>query len=245
MTRLGSVLLWILISLLPVQAMGESPARVRVFTGTARNPHNHEIVYTEHHRERVTSNGVVGIETVYKDSTGVSIATRGVRLASDGYLPEYDFRDLRTGYEEGIRIEEDRTVMYRRRPGREAAEDEPVSKDGILVADAGFDRLIASNWDRLLEGQEVEALLVVPSRLRCFRILVAMVAETEIDGVPVATFRMWFSSPLLRLLAPKILVTYHSGDQTIVAYEGKSSLEDPAGGNYDVVVRYQRAEAVE
>ena len=173
-----------------------------------------------------------------------SIATRTVRLASDGYLPEYDFRDSRTGYEEGIRIEEDRIVMYRRRPGREAAEEKPVSMDGTLVADAGFDRLIASNWDRLLEGQQVEALLVVPSRLRYFRIAVAVVDQIEIDGVPVVTFRMSFSNPVLRLLAPKILVSYHRVEHSIVAYEGKSSLEDPAGGNYDVMVRYQQAEPV-
>ena len=128
--------------------------------------------------------------------------------------------------------------MFRKRPGRDRTEEKTVSGDAAMVADAGFDRIVELNWDRLMSGETVEANMVVPSRLRTFRFKLVKVGESEIDGDPVATFRMVFSSPLLRLLAPKLLVSYHRDDHVIAAFEGKSSLEDPDGGNYDVSVRY-------
>ena len=131
--------------------------------------------------------------------------------------------------------------MYRKKSGRDRFEEKAVPDDGTVVADAGFERLIDRNWDRLVSGDRVAAELVVPGRLRSFGISVVRSDQTMIEGKPVATFRMSFSNPLLRLLAPKILVSYHREDHTIVAFEGKSSLEDFAGGHYDVSVRYDHA----
>ena len=221
-------------------AAGNPNGETRDFSGEARNPKSGELLYTEFHVRQINPDGSVDIETVYRNPAGTPFATRSVRLSTEGFLPTYHFRDARTGYEEGVRLREGSPVMFRKRPDRDGIEEKAIPDNGIIVADAGFDRLVELNWDRLMSGETVEANMVVPSRLRTFRFKVVKVGESEIDGDPVATFRMVFSSPLLRLLAPKLLVSYHRDDHSIVAFDGKSSLEDPDGGNYSVNIRYQR-----
>lgn len=231
----------VILGMVAVAASTETPVRHAEFFGTATNPKTQRVLYTEIHRREWGTDGSLNIETEYRDPTGVAFASRTVRLPAEGFLPAYHFRDERTGAEEGIRIGADGPVMYRRRPGREGAEDKAVPDSGTMVADAGFERLIHRNWDRLVSGGKVKAVLVVPSRLRSFRLMVVKVDESMIEGIPVVTFRMSFSNPLLRLLAPKLLVSYHRDDHEIVAFEGKSNLEDPRGGNYDVDVRYSHS----
>jgi hypothetical protein len=218
-------------------AIAGGPA-VRIFSGEARHPKTGELLYTEHHSRRVSSDGSIAIESEYRDAAGATFATRSVRLAATGYLPAYAFRDGRTDFEEGIRIDDGNAVMYRRRGEHRPIEERPVPEDGTPVADAGFERLILHNWDRLAAGERVEAVLAVPSRLRAFRFVVTMVGASTIGGVPVITYRMSFSNPLLRLLAPKLLVSYHRDDRTIIAFEGASNIEKAGGGHYNVSVRY-------
>jgi hypothetical protein len=216
-------------------------ASVRIFSGEARHPKSGELLYTEHHARRVGADGSVAVESEYRDPTGTTFATRSVRLPATGFLPSYTFRDARSGLEEGIRIVDGTAIMFRKRGARRSAEERTLPEDGLLVADAGFERLILRRWEGLVSGEAAEGVLVVPSRLRTFRFVVTKVDEGVIGGVPTVTFRMSFANPLLRVLAPKLLISYHREDRSLVAFDGASNLEKPGGGHYTVTVRYTYA----
>jgi hypothetical protein len=222
-----------------VAAASTDAAGVRIFSGEARHPRSGELLYTERHERRVEPDGSVTVESEYRDPTGTIFATRSVRLAATGFLPAYGFHDSRSGLEEGIRLDDTSAVMYRRRGAGRPIEERTLTDGGLLVADAGFERLILRRWDQLVADQKVEAVLVVPSRLRAFRFEITKVDEGAIGGVPAITFRMSFANPLLRLLAPKLLISYHRENRTLVAFDGASNLEKPGGGHYTVTVRYR------
>jgi hypothetical protein len=213
-------------------------AESRSFVGYAYDLKSGDLVYVERHQEILRSEGRAELETRYFDDSGQPIAVRTAEFAVNPLVPEFRLEDLRTGYEEGMRRADDELIVYRERPENDRRKQREVEAAENLVADAGFDRMVGTAWERLLTGQVVEAEFLVPSRLRSVGIEFFKCDEGEIDGEPTVTFRMRFDNALLRLLAGSVDVTYHREQRFLMRYEGLSNIADETGDNHRVRIEF-------
>lgn len=215
-----------------------SPRRARSFVGYAYDQKTGDLVFVERHREIEYAAGGVEVETAYYDSLGEQIAIRTSDFTVDPLLPEFLLEDLRTGYREGMRRTGDELVVYRNRPGRGRQDQRDVEVVEDLVADAGFDRLVTTIWDDLMEGRTKQAEFLVPSRLRSIGFRFFKHDEGTIDGEPTVTIRIRFDNALARLVAGSIDVTYHRERRLLMRYEGLSNISDGKGGNRRVRIEF-------
>ncbi len=219
---------------------GADPAgqEERVFVGYAYDREDGALVYREVHREIRAERGGVDLETTYLEPDGDLIADRRVAFSSHRFAPSFTLDDRRTGYVEGAAREDGELVVFRREPNDAAIEERVVESTGGLVVDAGFDRFIVANWERLLAGRPLVAEFVVPSRLRALDFKVRKHGEVFLQGQPAVTFRMTISNPVFRLFVPPIDVTYHAGDRFLMRYEGISNIRDRDGTPYEVRIDF-------
>ncbi len=225
-----------------ILASTTSAEQVRSFVGYASDPHTGEMLYTETHEETVGADGKGELSTVYTTPDGDTIAVRTAHFSVDPLAPVFHFEDMRTGYREGALKVDDEVVLYRSPPRKTAVEQVVTEPSHQLVVDAGFDRLVAVSWDRLMAGEPLLADFAVPSRLTSLTIQVAKKGDGVLDGEPVVTFRMRFENPLLRLVAGPIDVTYHRDERFLMRYEGLANVRDPRGNNYTVRIDFPIAE---
>lgn len=206
--------------------------------GHARHPETGRLLYSEIHRQRVSSDGATVQTATYFDADNASIAERTVRFQGIGSAPTFHFVDLRRRSEQGVRVEGADLVAFRKVPGRSEFEERRLAPASDLITGPGFDWLVKSSWVRLESGETVAAEMLVPERLRTIRFELSMVGEGSLWDEPVVTFRMRFSNPLIRLVAGPIDVIYHRDFRVIMRYEGMSNIKDPKGGNFQAVIDY-------
>jgi hypothetical protein len=220
-----------------VSAASDQPSS-RSFVGYAYDSKTDELVYSEVHSETLRKTGGIVLTTSYRDVDGNTIVERTVDFSADDLAPSFETEDIRTGYVEGLRYEESTIVAYRRRPSKNAIDERTFDDPVVLVADAGFDRFVSSNWDRLTSGEKLEASFLVPSRLRSLPFDVEKTGEGRLDGEPVVSFKMSFRNALVRLFVGSVQVTYHRDHRVLLRYEGLSNIRDAGGDNHDVRIDF-------
>jgi hypothetical protein len=225
-----------------ILASSTSADQARTFVGYAFDLTTGEALYTETHEEIVGADGGGELRTIYTTPEGDTIAVRTVDFSVDPLAPVFHFEDMRTGYREGSLRVNDEVVLYRSLARKTTVEQAVTEPSRQLVVDAGFDRLVATNWDSLVAGEPLVADFAVPSRLTCLTIRVDKKEDGILDGEPVVTFRMRFKNPLLRLVAGPIDVTYHRAERFLMRYEGLSNVSDPRGNNHTVRIDFPIAE---
>jgi hypothetical protein len=219
--------------------------RTRNFVGYAYDRDTEELVYFERHSEAIRSDGGEILSTTYIAPSGEVIVERTVDFSTDELAPPFETEDVRTGYLEGMRYDDEAVVAYRRRPARSGIDERVFGDANSLVVDAGFDRFITSSWDRLAAGEAVGADFLVPSRLKRLPVEVEKIDEWRLDGEPVMTFKMSFRNPLVRLLAGSVKVTYHRDLKILMRYEGLSNIRDANGDNHEVRIDFPLSERSE
>jgi hypothetical protein len=210
----------------------------RTFVGHAYDLERGDLLYREVHQEEVLGDGGILLRTVYECPQGSTIAVREVDYANDPLAPRFRLDDLRGGYSEGLHREDGDLIVYRRLPDAPGPEERRIRSSGLLVADAGFDRLITTAWDRLVAGERVRADFVVPSRLRTLGLVATLETRGTLAGEPVVTFRMRFTNPLVRLLVGPTRVTYHAQQRVLMRYEGLSNLTGADGDTMRVRIDF-------
>lgn len=232
----AGALLLVFISSVPSQA--ETQASVQTFVGYAYDWQSAALLYREIHHETVDENGETELKTVYLGPEGETIATRHVDFSDDALAPQFHLRDHRAGYSEGLYRDDSKTFVFRHLPDLPNPETREMTSQNRIVADAGFDRLVAGNWDQLLLGERVRADFLVPARLRTLQFTIQKDREWMLNGVPVVTFRMTPANLLLRVVVKAIRVTYHRDNRFLMMYEGLSNIKGPGGKSPNVRIEF-------
>lgn len=204
--------------------------------GHAYEPESGLLIYTEHHEKTYAAGRLVHDQVTYKDATGDVIATKEVDYRRNKYLPAFLLENSRTGHLESGRAEAGRYIVSfrasRSDPMRESELDVPPG----AIADAGFDRFVVDNWQRLKMGEVMTCEFLVPSKAKFVRFRIRVV-----NDMPDATSLVVEpASPLLRLLADPLRLTYEGETPELRSFTGISNMRDDNGSNY--VVRIDFAE---
>lgn len=209
--------------------------------GLARDPKSRALLYREHHLIRRAEGKPTERLVIYRCADGTPFARKRVDYRRSAQAPEFSFEDVRLGYREGLRRTGDSdTVWVRDARGedeRSAVLDDPAAR---LVADAGFDEFIRSNWAPLVSGQSVPLRFAVPSRLQTLGFKVDRQGPQTLGREPAETFRLKLGG-VLGWVAPHIDVAYGRDSRRLLRFEGLSNLRSDDGRS-QLVARIEFAE---
>jgi hypothetical protein len=243
--RFGSIL-FLLCAAIAVNGMftwtsSASTPRVETFVGYAYSADDDGLVYTEHHEREWQADKPVRMQTTYRLPNGERFAERTVDYLEGGRV-SFQMKDERIGYREGAKLAGDQLELFVQRGAEQPRQTDAIDLAEDLIVDAGFDSFVRQHFDRLLQGDAVEARFAVPSRRAAYDCEIELVEELTIDGAPAVTLRLRFKGFLLSLFADPVDVSYHRDTGQLLRYVGVSNLRDTDGDNYQVRIELPLSE---
>ena len=210
-------------------------ARTVEFKGLAYDLKTGKLLYTEIHREVWAAGAPRSSRVSYVDPAGKVFARKQVDFAPGRLSPNFRMVDTRVGMEEsatrrGGKIE----VFGRVRAGRpDKRASLPAANPPVI--DVGFHYFILNNWRRLLSGERVSFLFLVPLRAGPYRFHIRKVAT----DAKTVTLRMSIANPALALIASHVDVIYAKASRRILEYRGISNVKRAGSGNYRARIVYR------
>jgi hypothetical protein len=226
---LGTV---IVTSLLMVSSGASLAAEKEVHWGEARNEQG-ELVYKEKHSVTREGGPVMTSLTEYFSPAGQLIATMESDYSRNLSMPTYVFEDLRRGYREGLRQENEEYIIFKKNKDGEE-ETQTITNTEDVFSCQGWHYYLVNNL-AVLERENVELNLILPSELKAFPFEIQRV-RSEGDRVEaVLKLNHW----LFRYFAPTLQLVYDSKSRKLVEYRGISNLFDSEGNRQDVSIVYK------
>ncbi|MEO6172150.1 MAG: hypothetical protein ABIP02_03450, partial [Arenimonas sp.] len=202
-------------------------ADLRFEEGIARDPENKQAIYTEQHWIRFKE--LVPLErlVLYRCMDGTAFARKRVNYQASAQAPAFEFVDVRKGFVEGMRYQQNKAALWYRPPGG-AIEKNALLAVQNLVVDAGFNEFIKINWQKLRAGNLLPLRFAVPTRLQAYKFNLKQIGESLFAGIPAVTYELKLSG-LLSFFAEPIEVTYDKANRRLLRFQGLSNLRDDAG----------------
>lgn len=193
------------------------------------------LLYSENHEETWQGDRLIECTVSYKSPAGEVFATKTLNFTQDPAAPEFSFRDLRTGYQEGSMRRDDELVMY---GGIDSPERRRVPMPEEPVIDAGFHRYIARHFDDIIAGETKDVRFAVPAYGRFFGFQVTKVGDIEYRGRPAFKLRLKASNLFLRMLSDPIDLIYDSQGR-LREFEGVSNIKNDAGRPHEARIVFE------
>jgi hypothetical protein len=208
------------------------------YSSEARARHTTDVLYGERHVLWYREGRIAERAVLYTCRDGSAFARKVVTYTTP-LVPDFLFEDASNGMREGIQAGTPpgaRRVFYRERSG-DPEKSAPLPRVAGLVADAGFDEFVRSQWDTLVSGKALELRFLLPSRLDTYSFQVQRLRQVTLQGTPTEVFRLRLSG-LWGWFLPGIDVYYRASDRVLVRYDGISDLHDAAGNNYKTTIDF-------
>lgn len=209
------------------------------YSGTAHVRHASEFLYGERHVLHYRGGQLRERVVLYTCSDGSAFARKTVSYV-DPLAPDFLLEDFGTGLREGIRSGPDGRFVFFKPNASDAEQSGTLPRVMGLVADAGFDEFVRSNWQRLVAGDAVQMPFLVPSRLEDYRFQVQHLRSEDFAGTPTEVFRLRLSG-FWGWFLRGIDVYYSTGARVLVHYDGLSDLRDPAGDPFKAEIDFPGA----
>lgn len=195
-------------------------------------------LYTEAHFEERRAGRLATERVEYRSPDGQLLATKRLDYGAEPAAPRFELTMAVNAYREGLRQTADGLqAFYRPVEGGRTYTERLTGSDG-LVADGGFDRVVAERLSDLRAGRTLSFDFLVPGRLSTYPFRVRKVGEAQVLGKPALHLRMEPASWLLRWLAEPVEVFYHRERGRLLRYVGPTNLRDAAGNNPRVRVDF-------
>ncbi len=212
------------------------PAPDRV--GLAYGRDSGAFLYSQAHFEEVREGRLAAERVVYRGPDGELLAEKRLDYRPSAFAPRFELAMAVNAYREDLRQgPEGLRVFYRpANGGRTYAE--PLADAADLVADGGFDRVVAARFGDLRAGRTLSFDFLVPGRLTTYPFRVWKVGDTRVLGEPAVHLRMEPAHLLLRWLAEPVDVFHHRDQGRLLRYLGPTNLRDRDGDNPPVRVDF-------
>jgi hypothetical protein len=206
------------------------------YTGAAHLRHSAVFLYGEQHVLHYRGGRLVERVVLYTCQDASAFARKTVAYI-DPLTPDFLLEDAANGMREGIRSETGNRVVFFRMRGSDPERSGPLPQLSGLVADAGFDEFVRSNWQRLLDNELLPMPFVVPSRLGSFGFQVQHLRSETLEGTATEVFRLR-PSGFWGVLLRGVDVYYSRDEHLLVGYDGLSDLRDAAGEPFRAEIKF-------
>lgn len=200
------------------------------FKGTAFSLDNNALLYTEYHEIKVNTLGQYERgEVIYRDENGQVIATKVLDFSLNALVPNLVFKDHRSQSDITLsRAGSDLIVEYfdgvKNRTHK--TRFKPNGSGNPLVADAGFDRFVLKNWNKILAGEKLVFDMLALTRGETIPFQMSMINKTS-DQVAIEVKP---DSWLVRLLVKPIHLSYELNSQKLMRFEGLTNIQAEENG---------------
>lgn len=196
-------------------------------------------LYRESHVERTEGGKPLSLHTRFLRMDGEAFAERTLDFSATPFTPVYRFEDFRTGWQEGAAKEKDGYRVYCRKGKGKPRKEKLLKVPEPVVIDGGFNAFLKHHRAALVRGERLKFQFVVPSRMAWYRFEAYLDKERSGKGPegPLA-FVAVPRNKALRLLAPRVQVTYDPASGRMIGYEGISNLAADGGGAWYIRLAY-------
>lgn len=217
---------------MPANAKGNLSSKSHVGRAYA-DAEKKQLVYIERHNGRYKKGRIQHSVNEYFDTNNRKIAELVSDYSKSLEMPTYVFRDLRTGYSEGLRLEGGKYYIFKKYSGK--------SEDKVLVGNKnnvfscqGWHYYILNNLKKFANN-ELRLKLVIPSRLDIYNF---KIRQLDVSS-NIAHLRLEFDSWIFRLFAPNLDLYYDTKNRRLVKYYGPSNIESKDGEVQNVHIFYE------
>lgn len=211
-----------------------APETYLTYTGAATVLGSNRFLYGERHTLHYVEGRLAERVVLYTCADGSAFARKRVSYV-DGFAPDFELIDSRSGLREGMRSTATGRVVFYRDNGNEPERSRALAHGMDFIADAGFDEFVRAHWNELMAGQKIRVDFLVPSRLESFSFQLKHV-RTE-DSQSAEMFRLVLSG-IWGWFLPGIDVYYGRSKHDLIRYDGLSNLRDATNGNYKVHITF-------
>ena len=203
------------------------------YVGRVFDLQSNQLLHTETYREYFNAQNQRFAEVIYENLAGEVIAEKNISFEKSLLIPDFTKEDYRTGYLEGVTLNETLEVFWRK-DAQTALEQKalPIPEPGAV--DTGIHYYIQENWDALWGGQTLLFNLIVPAELGYFPFEIKKIDQYQRNNEDVVVYELKANNFLVSLFVDPILLTYHVPTRRILVYEGIYNLRGAHGDNLSV-----------
>lgn len=228
----------LILSLIALPAL----ANTLKFEGQAFDPESKALLYSEQHVvERDNEGRYLSSRVSYFHPDGTPLGTKQTDFGVNPFLPSLSFEDFRTGLFTRLDASQDAATLKRTSNGEdEIIRELELERGSLVIADAGFDRLVMANWPTLLQGEALKFEFVTLGHGRLVELQMKLVAK----GKNQARFEVEAQNWFFRLLMDPIELVYDLNQRHLLEYTGVTNIpgvEDgkPAEDNLKARIVYR------
>lgn len=199
---------------------------VRFEQGKAWNAERTRLMYTESHWTTSENNVLKNRTVVYRCANGTPFARKEINYTSSALAPEFSFNDIRFNYQEGLRWQKDGPELWFVRNAQR--QQKLLNNSSKLVADAGFDVFVKSNWPALSAARRRNLQFAVPSRLTSYDFNLQRINSLPFNKEPAQSFKLSVDG-WLGFIAPNIEITYSANTKRLLRFKGLSNILNDQG----------------
>jgi hypothetical protein len=233
----------------PVPAPMASPAPAAqdsaapAYQGSAYDYERNVNAYREEHVERYRKGKHVSTHTAFLGADGKPIAERTLDFSRHDFNPDYLYKDLRNGYEEGAKVEGADILVHYRDNGKTERKEKRIQVPEPCIINGGVGEFVKSRWKEIAAGKKVGFNMVIPARLDFFRFEAYIdpkyaLKPEEAKGRAYKPVVVEPKSSVLSMLLPVIVMYEDPATLRMVAYQGIVNVADPKGRSLRVRTTY-------
>lgn len=172
---------------------------------------------------------------LYRCPGGEPFARKRIVYRPNAVAPDFDFADARDGYREGVRSTGGGRQVYWRASRKTAEKQQKITMAPDAVIDAGFDAMVASRWDELVDEGRISARFLLPSRQDFLPVVIRRIAQDE-DRENLRlrmSLDAWYG-----FAVPDTELTYRIRDRRLIRFEGIGTIRGAKGRHQAVRIEF-------
>jgi hypothetical protein len=217
------------------------------YRGSAYDMERNAAAYVEEGHEGFVAGKHVCTRTEYLGPDGKPMARRTLDFGRFECMPDYIFRDLRNGYEEGAAVDPAKGAAEIRVHFRDSAQA-PLKEKRIevpepCVINGGVGEFVRRRWEEIAAGKKAAFNMVIPARLDYFRFEAYVnrkysLAPGEAKGRAYLPVVVEPRSTVLSMLLPTIVLYIDVASKRLIRYQGIVNVADAKGRSLRVRTDY-------
>jgi hypothetical protein len=213
------------------------------YLGSAYDYEHNVPAYTETQSERYRNGKHVATHTAFVGADGKPIAERMLDFSRREFDPDYLYKDLRNGYEEGAKIDGADIIVHFRDSKNAERKEKRIKVPGPCIINGGVGKFVKSRWAEIAAGKKVSFNMVIPARLDYFRFEAYVdrkysLKPEESKGREYVPVVIEPKNSVLSMLLPIIVMYENPKTQRLVAYQGIVNVADAKGRSLRVRTTY-------
>jgi hypothetical protein len=194
------------------------------------------LIYTETHTIIHNKKNLKKTITMYHNPQSKLIAKMDSDYEKNYKLPIYTFYNFITNTEEGLRLLNDKYIIFYKNKDKEITKELKIKKD--VFSGQGWHYYILNNLQEIKKSENTILNLIFPSRLDYYKF---RIKKTELKNIEKNTLNLIleFDNWFFRFIFPNIELKYNIKTNKLISYYGPSNIKNKEGDSEKVYILYK------